>query len=131
VEVSNSDAEAVYNFSLPVSAGEVLALDYINAKSFATYLFSTYDGFPNYQDYPGGQLFSAFNFTDPLTGDGVAKSDADFQTYVTIPGGSVVSAAPEPGAWALTLGGIGAIGGGLRLARSGRREPDLCGIAGA
>ena len=42
-----------------------------------------------------------------------------------------VSAAPEPGTWALMFGGLAMIGGMLRVANARRRENEVAGIATA
>ena len=42
-----------------------------------------------------------------------------------------ISAAPEPGTWALMFGGIGMIGGMLRLAKARHREAEVASIATA
>jgi len=46
-------------------------------------------------------------------------------------GGTPISGAPEPGTWALMLGGIGMIGGMLRIARARRREKLFAAVATA
>ncbi len=54
---------------------------------------------------------------------------------VTLPTGvtyaGLVSAAPEPGTWALMFGGIAMIGGMLRVAKARRREDEVAAIATA
>jgi len=46
-------------------------------------------------------------------------------------GNAAVSAAPEPGTWALMFGGLAMIGGMLRIANARRRENEVAGIATA
>ena len=51
-----------------------------------------------------------------------AASDVATLRVSTTPFASAVSAAPEPGAWALMLGGIGVTGAMMRVAQARRRE---------
>ena len=74
----------------------------------------------------GGESFNVGSFT----GQGFDQAPATLQISAT-PFSSAVSAAPEPGTWALLLGGIGMLGGMMRAAKARRREDELKSIATA
>ena len=69
-------------------------------------------------DNAGGPCCAEANVVLP---DGVSYGDPT----------STVSAAPEPGAWALMLGGVGILGAFLRLTHARRREDEVKNIATA
>ena len=56
---------------------------------------------------------------------GGEKAGAEIQGTFTLAHASAVSAAPEPASWALMLGGVGILGGVLRVLHSFRRENEV------
>ncbi len=90
---------------------------------------------PSMPTYGGNLLFGAY-----ANGDGsyssffYGTSSTGFRFYeqgspATI--SASVPAAPEPGVWALMLGGVGILGSMLRFAQARRREDEAAGLAAA
>ena len=74
--------------------------------------------------------------SDQVLGSAVSTDGEDGESGINVvayAGGSnpTISAAPEPGAWALLLGGVGILGAMLRVGYARRREDEVKSIATA
>ena len=112
----------------PTSAAGI-EVDVGNGLQVATHSF-VYGG-PTLTGSQSGYQSETFNFTARTTSTSLTFTGSQGQQYigldnVSVAAASSVSAAPEPGAWALMLGGVGAMGLALR---SRRRQPKLARVA--
>lgn len=85
---------------------------------------------------PGQQYTLSFYLSNPESGDAYSQTGTgiDVLAYegAALPDGTIVttpappiSGAPEPSTWALLLGGVGILGGMLRVAQARRREDEV------
>lgn len=137
VLTSNTEVLTI-NFAAPVNA---FAIDFgSQARGFVntSELFSfTVAGAGTQQAYSPSTGLGFFGFTSntafsSLTITGTVSGDSSYfdnASFAVAP--AAVAAAPEPGTWALMLGGIGIFGAALRLRHARRREDDFKSVASA
>ena len=118
------------NESFSVGAVTLTGGDYYLSLANVT----TAQGNDSYWDENNGPS-AAFQNGNGLTNYSLANYDipgtTGSETFSINGTAPAVSAAPEPGTWALMFGGLAMIGGMLRIANARRRENEVAGIATA